>query len=161
MPESKSPPQPKATRPASSPSPTLEATKAKSAKEGKAMLKKLQTKITKKTSELKQLIAEQESSVKALKDQIEHERKQQDTNKAVYEQAMKDVQDIQKQIQEAEKQFGDIQQQMEKTKKDNSDSISGLQAELQALQQETADKHKIYEESIQFFFSPSKTESPR
>ena len=79
MTESKSTPQSKATRQASSPSPTLEATKAKSVKEGKAMLKKLQTKITKKTSELKKLIAEQESSVKALKDQIEHERKQQET----------------------------------------------------------------------------------
>lgn len=139
----------------------LESVKAERVKAGKGMLKKLQTKINKKTSELKQLIEQQESSINTLKEQIQAEHEQQNSNQQVYEQAMQDVQAIQQQIQDAEQRFNNIQQEMEDTKKDASESITALENELSALQEETATKHKTYEESIQFFFSTNTNVSPR
>jgi hypothetical protein len=57
--------------------PTLNSAKDKSTKEGKALLKKLQTKINKKTAELKQLIEQQESSIKEMRVHIQREHEQQ------------------------------------------------------------------------------------
>lgn len=125
------------------------------------MLKKVQAKITKKTNELKQLIGQQEGSVDALRARIESETQLQKMNKKVYDKAMEDVQALQTQIRAAEEQFSSLQQEMHGKKRDASEAIATLQAELQALQQQTADKHKTYEESIQFFFLPSRSESPR
>lgn len=146
------------TQPAS---PTLNSAKDKSLKEGKALLKKMQTKINKKSAELKQLIEQQESSIKELRVQIQKEHERQESNKQTYDKAMQDIRNIQNQIQEAEAQFGNLQKEVDGKQRDVTESILILQSELQALQQETTDKHKTYEDSIQFFFSPNKSESTR
>lgn len=48
---------------------------------------------------------------------------------------------------------GNLQKEVDGKQRDVTESISNLQSELQALQQETTDKHKTYEDSIQFFFT--------
>ena len=141
--------------------PTLNSVKDESLKEGTALLKKMQTKINKKSVELKKLIEQHESSVQELMTQIQTERERQERHLQTYDKAMQDIQNIQNQIQEADVRFGNLQEEVDGKQKNATESISALQRELQAMQYETTDKHKTYEESIRFFFSPSKRESTR
>ena len=143
--------------------PFIDTLKSNSLKEGKNILKKIQTKITRKSNELQKLIHQQKTVLEKLQQDIDVEKQNQENTEASFQAAMGDIHAFQSKINDAEKKVMGIDASITQQKQDGNHlkHVERLQNVLNKLQTESLQKNKMYEDKINFFFSTNKLPSPK